>query len=941
LYNLHNNMSFLNRTKKLGAVSMIALSLVFSFPQKTHAQYVDIGTIIKEIGDTISYAFINTIINKVTASTVNWINSGFEGNPAYVTDPGQFFLDVGDKTASEVLSNTSLNQLCSPFKAQVRLALVKNYINQDQNGSCTLSKVKDNYEQFTQDFSKGGWEGWFEVTQNDNNNPYGAYLQTKSQLGKDIDNQVQKFNKQLEQGRGFLSKEACPKNKQLTLTEASQANYDYQTTLYKAGDCLDSRDVETVTPGSVIQGQLEKVLGSGAERLNAADEINEILGALLNQLIAKAMSGLKGLSESKPGEKSLTDQLRDEAPRPSPPQPPPYSSPTVTCEDTDNGMVCTAQSTQPAKVCLPTLDNEGNTTGEETCTTIDVTVDSDGGEKDKGPGTPDSEPSTLGAVCSAVATERAKYGTVPTKDDMAKILVDATSGFGSSGWGVLNKTSGNNCSSTYGPIACDIIFHGPSCILYDVFQGNAELTAQCNLADGNIPRSRWRGNGNPGTGSCTPFTPTGGGSAEPPAPTANPNPTPTAGSPVINSVSPMNVVRGQTTMTIMGTNLTTTVQFLGNSGITTFGSNDGVTTTGTQTKLLIPAVLPVGNYNVRVWKNSTTYSNDKGPIQVNNGTGTGGGGGLPTIIPTNIWSPTQTANGWYPYLSPDGKYVAYGNGETWVTNLQTQQNWNFTNPPDLPPTWMNNHACGTTGWIKSDTLSSSCFNNKTDTENIGFYRYETKIGEWLPRKTADDPRNVAGNIGKAKDGHWVALTGARIAKDNFVLSNSSGMGSPSISGNTLVTACNNNLSVCVWTGNTISKRYTAKPNVLDTDTYNGYIAYSAYDGSVRGITPTGGEVDLAVVKSLGLSESGVKILSVNGKIYVATFTWSSSANKGYILIRPWASKTYIAVETRGLLGSIVFANSNFIIATYGDRGQLEVLTVPSGLVDSAPGPIHF
>ena len=78
--------------------------------------------------DGVAWFAAKLIVQKLTAETVNWINSGFQGNPAFVTDPGQFFLDVGMMSYRESYqTNGFTNSLCSPFKIQVRLALVKNY----------------------------------------------------------------------------------------------------------------------------------------------------------------------------------------------------------------------------------------------------------------------------------------------------------------------------------------------------------------------------------------------------------------------------------------------------------------------------------------------------------------------------------------------------------------------------------------------------------------------------------------------------------------------------------------------------------------------------------------------------------------------------------------------------------------------------------------------
>lgn len=161
--------------------------------------------------DGIANQVARQIIKKLTAQTVNWINSGFKGNPAYVTDPSKFFLNIGDSVAGNFLSSSpTLNALCTPFQAQVRLALVKNYINETESvPSCTISKVIANYDAFTRDFSQGGWEGWISVTQNSQNNPYGAYLGAKDTLSIQIANKTVLKDKELTQGNGFLSYKKC------------------------------------------------------------------------------------------------------------------------------------------------------------------------------------------------------------------------------------------------------------------------------------------------------------------------------------------------------------------------------------------------------------------------------------------------------------------------------------------------------------------------------------------------------------------------------------------------------------------------------------------------------------------------------------------------------------------------------------------------------------
>src|SRR3989344_5622735 len=205
------------RYKKFAVVIIILSFFSFLTPKKAEAQYVDVVQLPKEFAlDTIAVIIGKIILKKLTAQTVNWINSGFKGNPGYVTNPSQFFLDIGDSTASVFLSATELNKLCSPFKAQVRLALVKNYIQEDYNFSCTLSTLKNNYDAFTNDFSVGGWDVWFEMTQTSGGNPYSAYFAAQSGLLKSVASKQESQQKELDLSGGFLNQKKCKSGTEIT-----------------------------------------------------------------------------------------------------------------------------------------------------------------------------------------------------------------------------------------------------------------------------------------------------------------------------------------------------------------------------------------------------------------------------------------------------------------------------------------------------------------------------------------------------------------------------------------------------------------------------------------------------------------------------------------------------------------------------------------------------
>jgi len=401
--------------------------------------------------------------------------------------------------------------------------------------------------------------------------------------------------------------------------------------------------------------------------------------------------------------------------------------------------------------------------------------------------------------------------------------------------------------------------------------------------------------------------------------------------PQISSVVPdVSVVAGSTSLTINGTNLTDTVQFFDGSAArhTVKGQ---INNEKTQTTVVAPASLPVGNATVKIYLNSTTVSNGKliriSSSQVENPNSESGSipNSNPTFAtPTSIWNPSHTGNGWWPYLSPDGRFVAYGNwGESWVTDLQTKQNWDFSKPEGLP----EGGRCMGGQWKTADTLLFVC--DSIPGEN-GFYQYEVKVGEWVARKTNSDPGLVLATQWLAKDGHWAAYAAVtQIVKDNKALTRAKPGGALSISEDALVHACNNsNRSICVYQGDKKTKTYTVKSPMHGTDVYKNHIVYGGY-GPARGIDSKGKDTDISAVK--GMFESVPKIVPVDGNIWVATNAWPANESPfevdQFMIIRPWGERRSILVEAAAVHFNIIHTGSSFVIAYNDDRGNLTVKTI--------------
>lgn len=284
------------------------------------------------VADGIVTTLLKQIVRQITSSIVNWINSGFEGSPAFIQNPSSFFLDVADQITGDFLakSNGPLKNLCSPFSIDLRLALsFKYHPRVQQRYTCTLSKIIENSKNAAEgasingftagDFKQGGWPAFVTMTTEPQNNPYGAYLTAESELSLRVAGLQIQHKEELNQGRGFMSWRTCKNDGSEEALYAEQAlaktEKGSEEAFYAEREVKRYQKCEVQTPGSVIAGTLDKQLGVPADALNLADEINEIVDALFAQLVTQVLqSGLTGLSGSGPGDKTAyISQIQNEA----------------------------------------------------------------------------------------------------------------------------------------------------------------------------------------------------------------------------------------------------------------------------------------------------------------------------------------------------------------------------------------------------------------------------------------------------------------------------------------------------------------------------------------------------------------------------------------------------------------------------------------------------
>lgn len=267
--------------------------------------------------DTLVWEVGNLAIQSMTKSIVNWINSGFQGSPAFVTDLNQNLRGVQDAVARRFFDSLAAQDITeTPGQDRVLDAVRLAYYLRTSPESFytrypyTLTEVSPDPESYLAgDFSQGGWNAWFETVMNPQNNPFGANDLLNRELDAVVSNATNNRMQELSWNRGFLSwRGEC---QQYAPGDTSGQPPPIDSELDGAPTSLSSEDncvaYEVRTPGSVIMEQLNDRLGDNVNRLVSADEFNEIVGALLNQLVLQVLGGgeggggLAGLSQPSSG----------------------------------------------------------------------------------------------------------------------------------------------------------------------------------------------------------------------------------------------------------------------------------------------------------------------------------------------------------------------------------------------------------------------------------------------------------------------------------------------------------------------------------------------------------------------------------------------------------------------------------------------------------------
>ncbi|HLD34576.1 MAG TPA: hypothetical protein VJB62_01795, partial [Patescibacteria group bacterium] len=267
------------------------------------------GMLTKEyVLDGLAWTAANVIIDKFGDALVDWIRNGFDGSPMFLSDPEGFFRDTANDLSGAIINDLDMEWLCDPL-GKLRINLDFFFPGTDRaKYRCTFNDIADTFESYADrddisdwidvnvnvhernivraygsDYRNGGFLMWLFTAQKKNND-LGRTLQTADDVYAAVNARVGIEGFQLNLYKGFFGIRKC-------VEYVEGGELAGMTSEGKNAGKPPCKKWETKTPGTLVQDQLDDVGGKDLSRLQVADEIDEIIGALATTMMGWLLTG--------------------------------------------------------------------------------------------------------------------------------------------------------------------------------------------------------------------------------------------------------------------------------------------------------------------------------------------------------------------------------------------------------------------------------------------------------------------------------------------------------------------------------------------------------------------------------------------------------------------------------------------------------------------------
>ncbi len=276
------------------------------------AELAEQETFRTECLDSVKIAIASNLLDRGTEEMISKIQTGNWGDPMYVQNGNDYLNNLKDQTILDVfgtdLSNRKAGRdLSNPYA----LGTIKSIIGSNQEQTfqertkytlgAKLLSIQNNYGQgtgaanavpdakasaravkeFSNDFSKGGWEAWLSLTQNPANNPIGYGILAQEELAKKEAQQKEAI--EAESNPQLLSTKVCTEYKDKNGKTVNKKNFSLNPNDKSVCD-----DYEITSPGSILTERMKWYVTSDVRRLELANKFNssisEVMSAGINRL---------------------------------------------------------------------------------------------------------------------------------------------------------------------------------------------------------------------------------------------------------------------------------------------------------------------------------------------------------------------------------------------------------------------------------------------------------------------------------------------------------------------------------------------------------------------------------------------------------------------------------------------------------------------------------
>jgi len=237
--------------------------------------------------DSIMYCVVNEIMTYITQSTIQWIKSGFNGNPVFVENIGAMFQKIADREASNFtreISNGAKNaeriavngirnsafQVAEPFRRGA-METIAGASRKIAGATPTMSpQLTQNYNAFV----SGNWNtpggGAMGLMQVSRSNQYVANMNTKIE-----------YDRRVAEAQSI---------QQSQITNGTQSFYRCKDGKKDPSGYCSPVDRIVTAPAQFINDETSSVNGMKYLRISFAKDFDSVVTALVNQLVKIAIN---------------------------------------------------------------------------------------------------------------------------------------------------------------------------------------------------------------------------------------------------------------------------------------------------------------------------------------------------------------------------------------------------------------------------------------------------------------------------------------------------------------------------------------------------------------------------------------------------------------------------------------------------------------------------